>query len=301
MNSARTMNSARAESDPLGRLRPSDNDALRAQLRLLQISTGLPILFGGAVDDHDMVLSGFVGTRSNVLRNLVISSECGVGGRAIAEQRPVVIADYFESDRITHEYDRHVAGEGIESLLAAPVVVRGRTRAAMYGGLRVNASIGDTVAEQVMAGARALAREIEIRDEVDRRVELLENARDAVAGSGRVSASVSEGITESYLALREIAARTPDPALEAQLSAIGEKLRVLTVGDAPTGTGAHLSERERDVLGYVALGCRNAEIAERLSLSIETVKSYMRNLMGKLEVRSRHEAVVEARRQGLLP
>ncbi len=62
-----------------------------------------------------------------------------------------------------------------------------------------------------------------------------------------------------------------------------------------------LSDRERDVLGYVALGCRNAEIAERLSLSTETVKSYMRNLMGKLEVHSRHEAVVEARRQRLLP
>ncbi|MDH6292549.1 ATP/maltotriose-dependent transcriptional regulator MalT [Rhodococcus opacus] len=40
---------------------------------------------------------------------------------------------------------------------------------------------------------------------------------------------------------------------------------------------------------------------ERLSLSVETVRSYMRNLMGKLEVRSRQEAVVEARRQGLLP
>ncbi len=96
-----SMNRAWTDSESVGKLRPSDDDALRAQLRLLQISTGLPVLFGGAVHGHDMILSGFVGTRSNILRNLVISSECGVGGRAIAEQRPVSIADYFASDRIT--------------------------------------------------------------------------------------------------------------------------------------------------------------------------------------------------------
>ena len=62
----------------------------------------------------------------------------------------------------------------------------------------------------------------------------------------------------------------------------------------------HLTARERDVLEYVALGCRNAEIAERLSLSVETIKSYVRNILAKLEVHGRHEAVVEARRQGLI-
>lgn len=148
-----------------------------------------------------------------------------------------------------------------------------------------------------MRSARRLAREIEIRDEVDRRVALIDNARAAAPSA--VSASVSEGITESYLALREIAAQTSDPGIEARLREVEEKLRTLT-GGAATPT-VRLSARERDVLAYVALGCRNAEIAERLSLSVETVKSYMRNLMGKLEVGSRHEAVVEARRQGLLP
>ncbi len=41
-------------------LRPSDVDTLRAELRSLKLSTGLPILFGGAVDGADLVLSGYV-------------------------------------------------------------------------------------------------------------------------------------------------------------------------------------------------------------------------------------------------
>ncbi|MDX5456009.1 MAG: DNA-binding response regulator, partial [Rhodococcus sp. (in: high G+C Gram-positive bacteria)] len=61
-------------------LRPSDEDALRAELRRLQTSTGMPVLFGGTVHGGDMLLSGFVGTRSGILRDLVISSECGLGG-----------------------------------------------------------------------------------------------------------------------------------------------------------------------------------------------------------------------------
>ncbi|MEE2030980.1 helix-turn-helix transcriptional regulator [Rhodococcus chondri] len=280
-------------------LRPSDVDALRAELRALRSSTDLPVLFGGTVHGPDLVLSGFVGTRSRVLRNLVISSERGLGGRVIAEQRPGAVADYFHSAHITHDYDREVAGEGIESLLAVPVVVGGRTRAALYGGLRAGLPIGDVVAERVMRAARALAREIEIRDEVDRRVQLLETARDTECSAAPLPAAVSEVITESFLKIREIASRTSDPTALMQLGEVEAALR--TVAGRPSTSGVHLTEREREVLAYVALGCRNAEIGDRLGLTVQTVKSYLKHLMAKLEVRSRHEAVVEARRQGLLP
>ena len=212
-------------------LRPSDVDTLRAELRSLKLSTGLPILFGGAVDGADLVLSGYVGTRGRFLRNLVISSERGLGGRAIAEQRPRAVADYFTSQHITHDYDRPVGSEGIESLLAVPVVVRGRTRAAMYGGLRTPLPIGDTVTEQLVRSARALAREIEIRDEVDRRMVLLDSVGERPTTDG-LPRAVSDAVTESCLELREIAAVTNDLDLELRLKEIEGKLRALGGADS---------------------------------------------------------------------
>jgi LuxR family transcriptional regulator, regulator of acetate metabolism len=277
-------------------LRPSDEDALRAELRALSSSGAFPVLFGGAVTDGAMRLSGFAGTRSTILRGLTIDFDCGLGGRAVAEQRPEVAPDYFASQHITHEYDVQVAGEGIESLLAVPVVVRGVTRAALYGGLRARRPIGDVTIAPVLRASSRLAREIEIRDEVDRRVGLLTNT----SSRSERSTAESERITESYLALRELAARVDDESVAAQLRTVEQTLRSLT-DSPPAESRIALSPREFDVLSHVALGCRNAEIADRLSLSVETVKTYMRNLMAKLEVSSRQEAVFAARRQGLLP
>ena len=277
-------------------LRPSDDDALRSELRALSMSTAFPVLFGGAVSGGAMLLSGFAGTRSRILRGLTIDFRCGLGGRAVAEQRPQAVPDYFTSQNISHEYDVQVSREGIESLLAVPVVVRGQTRAAIYGGLRSTRPIGDVMTDPVLRAASRLAREIEIRDEVDRRVALL----SATSSRTDRSAAESERITESYLTLRALAGQVGDGAVAAQLREVEATLRSLTAPDV-VDTPITLSAREFDVLSHVALGCRNAEIAERLSLSVETVKSYMRNLMAKLEVSSRQEAVVVARRHGLLP
>jgi DNA-binding CsgD family transcriptional regulator len=51
----------------------------------------------------------------------------------------------------------------------------------------------------------------------------------------------------------------------------------------------------------VALGCGNAETAGRLGILPETVKSYLRNAMQKLNTHNRTETVVTARRLGYLP
>ena len=60
------------------------------------------------------------------------------------------------------------------------------------------------------------------------------------------------------------------------------------------------SERELEVLGLVADGLVNTEIARRLWLSPETVKSHVASLLAKLGAKTRAEAVAIGFRAGLL-
>ena len=64
-----------------------------------------------------------------------------------------------------------------------------------------------------------------------------------------------------------------------------------------------LTPREQEVVEQMVLGLGNSEIAERLFLSLETVKTHVRNLMGKMKARHRTQAVVLALQSGycLLP
>lgn len=61
-----------------------------------------------------------------------------------------------------------------------------------------------------------------------------------------------------------------------------------------------LSEREREVLRLLASGLSNRAIAEKLTISVETVKSHVHHIMQKLQVSDRTQAAVVATRLGLL-
>lgn len=61
-----------------------------------------------------------------------------------------------------------------------------------------------------------------------------------------------------------------------------------------------LTERERILLGLVARGLSNRAIASRLSISENTVKYYMKNILQKLGAQNRTEAAAYALRSGLL-
>ena len=63
---------------------------------------------------------------------------------------------------------------------------------------------------------------------------------------------------------------------------------------------APISERERDILRLVAMGATNQQIANQLNISINTVKSHVRGILGKLRAKSRREAAALAARAGLL-
>lgn len=68
----------------------------------------------------------------------------------------------------------------------------------------------------------------------------------------------------------------------------------------PTPNASPLSQRELDVLRLVVEGLSNQEIADRLILSVETVKTHMRHIMEKLAVSDRTQAAVKAMREGLV-
>ena len=62
-----------------------------------------------------------------------------------------------------------------------------------------------------------------------------------------------------------------------------------------------LTNREYDVLKLLTNGCSNAEIAEKLFLSLSTVKTHVSNLFVKMDVRSRTQAIQKANQLGIRP
>ncbi|MCC6188220.1 MAG: response regulator transcription factor [Anaerolineales bacterium] len=60
-----------------------------------------------------------------------------------------------------------------------------------------------------------------------------------------------------------------------------------------------LTEREREILGLIAEGYANPDIAEQLSLSVKTVHNYVSNIFSKLQVADRTQAILRAREAGL--
>ena len=71
-----------------------------------------------------------------------------------------------------------------------------------------------------------------------------------------------------------------------------------STGDAPDAAKS-LTKREREILALVAEGMSNREIAERLVLSPETVKSHVAAILSKLDLSDRTQAAVYAVRNGL--
>lgn len=60
-----------------------------------------------------------------------------------------------------------------------------------------------------------------------------------------------------------------------------------------------LTEREREILSFIAQGLSNNEIAQRLVLSSKTVRNHISNIFDKLQVADRAQAIVRAREAGL--
>lgn len=79
-----------------------------------------------------------------------------------------------------------------------------------------------------------------------------------------------------------------------------DELKPKTEQPSDTASGESLSPRENEILGLVAQGLGNREIAEQLHLSRYTVECHVKHIYRKLAVSSRTRAINEARSRGLI-
>jgi DNA-binding NarL/FixJ family response regulator len=84
-------------------------------------------------------------------------------------------------------------------------------------------------------------------------------------------------------------------------SMLGDVLRRLLADGEPSGDLAELTPREREVLACMVDGLNRPEIADRLGLSGNTVRTHTQNLLAKLGVHSALEAITVAMRAGMRP
>jgi len=113
--------------------------------------------------------------------------------------------------------------------------------------------------------------------------------------------------TDDVDALRQAHAECLRLGARPLATVVARKLRESGARDVPRGpraatrsNEAELTPRELEVLGLVADGLRNADIAERLFLSPRTVDHHVSAILRKLDARSRGEATAAAGRLGLL-
>jgi two-component system NarL family response regulator len=127
----------------------------------------------------------------------------------------------------------------------------------------------DDLFDAIKAGANGyLLKEISIEEVADA-------VRAVVTGQSLISPSMASKLLNEFNTLSKQAT---------------EKQRYAT---------PRLTDRELEVLKLVAQGMRNSEIAESLYISENTVKNHVRNILEKLQLHSRMEAVVYAMREKL--
>jgi len=140
-------------------------------------------------------------------------------------------------------------------------------------------------AAEHLAGAVALHDGLEIPFD---RAQIQLRAGVAHAAAGDRDGGVAR-LNDAQAAARRLGARPLAAEAARELAALG-------VDGSPTGP---LSRRECEVVGLVAEGCTNREIATRLVVSTRTVDMHVRNILLKLDARSRAEAAAKAGRIGI--
>jgi DNA-binding CsgD family transcriptional regulator len=126
-----------------------------------------------------------------------------------------------------------------------------------------------------------------------------------VAESEEVRAAIAAALrTSSAFDVVGVSASTKDVSPAAEMVITARERRQSTQTAAPAvrdhATAPALTQREHQILDLLADGLGNKQIAARLGISTNTVKTHLELLFDKLDVSSRAEAVATAARTGLL-
>ena len=152
------------------------------------------------------------------------------------------------------------------------------------------------LAAEQLSRAVELHRELRIPAE---RAQILQRAGIALAAAGERQLAI-ERHSEAYRLARQLAARPLAGRAAAAIEELGESAEQRLGPGAVDGDGSPLTRRELEVMRLVAAGRTNREIAAELFLSTRTVDMHVRNILAKLDCRSRVEASVKAGEAGLL-
>jgi DNA-binding NarL/FixJ family response regulator len=167
------------------------------------------------------------------------------------------------------------------------------------------ASIAETALMEgdAATAAEQLTRAVELHRDLDtpyERVQVELRAGVALAASGERELAL-ERLSDAYRGARKLGARPLAATAANAVAGLGESVAAqLGVRAEADADGAGLSRREREVMRLVAVGRTNREIARDLFLSQRTVDMHVRNILRKLDCRSRVEAAGRARELGLV-
>jgi DNA-binding NarL/FixJ family response regulator len=225
------------------------------------------------VDDQELVRTGFrlvLGGQPDV----EVVGEAGDGGEAIevvAQTRPDVVVMDVRMPRM----DGVEATRRIRVSDDAPRVL-----------ILTTFDLDEYVYEAIKAGASGFL----LKDTGARN--LIEGVRIVHSGDAIVAPSTTRRLFDRF------AAAAPSWAAPggSDRAAAGPAARPQHQGPA----GGPLTARETEVLREVALGLSNAEVAGRMYLSEATVRTHVSNILGKLGLRGRVQAVVYAYEAGLV-
>jgi signal transduction histidine kinase len=266
-----------------------------------RIMTNVPQLLGvdlawlGEPDGADkIVLQHTVNAITDTVVGLVVPVGTGLGGRVLAQRRPLWVRDYCSSPDITHHFTAQAAAEGVKAMIAVPITHDGDMLGVLYAANRRETEFGDRTAQALeqLAARTAAAGVVAERARHAAEVAVHEERR-------RVALELHDSVGAMLFTLRAGIRRLGDePKLDeqvrARLTAIEQQaveaaamlrgsLRVLSAPPEQVALGVALREHTRAFADRTGVNARIITLTELPTLA-----------------RSRAVALADATREALL-